>query len=186
VPLRPATGDALMSTDSGGAAPKLMRDLMTLGVVTCSPRLSLAELARLFLERDVEGVIVLDEEGHASGAITQDELIRAYAHPAAGTLTAADIMRDDIPELPPDIPLHAAAQLMQDMGVRAVFSLHHDRGIAWPSAIFTYRHILRHLAAESPDELRDLGIRAERRPPLEVFIEKRDAARRQSKPRNQE
>ncbi len=116
-------------------APRLVRDLMTVGVVTCPPRLTLMELARLFLEKDAEGVIVLDEEGHASGVVSQDEMVRAYAHPAAETLTAEDIMRDDIPEVPPDIPLHAAAQIMHDMGVRAVYSMHHAGGIAYPSAI---------------------------------------------------
>jgi len=36
------------------------------------------------------------------------------------------------------------------------------------------------LAARSPDELRDLGIQAERKSPIETFIERRDEARRRA------
>lgn len=159
--------------------PRLVRDLMTVGVKTCAPHLPIGEVARLLLEHDLEGVIVLDHEGHAVGVITPEELVRAYAHPEAANLTAGDIMRDDIPTLPPDIPLTAAAQLMQDMGVRVVFLMHNAAGIIYPAAMLSYRHFLRHLAAQSPDDLRDLGIKAEREAPLVTFIRKRDALRRQ-------
>jgi hypothetical protein len=52
--------------------------------------------------------------------------------------------------------------------------------------MISYRHILRHIAAQSEDELRDLGISAERRSPIDVFIEKRDAARREAESHHEE
>ncbi len=162
------------------SSPRLVRDLMTVGVVSCPPQMSIAEVARLLLDRDVEGVIVLDDAGHAVGLVTQDEVIRGYGHPHVHKLTAIDIMREDIPEIPADIPLVAAAQIMQDLSVRVVFLLHHDRGIAWPAAMLSYKHILRHLAAHSEADLRDLGIKATREAPLETFKKKRDAARQRS------
>ncbi len=174
-----------MSTE-GMPQPRLVRDLMTVGVKTCAPHLPIGEVARLLLEHDLEGVIVLDHEGHAVGVVTPEELVRAYAHPDAANLTAGDIMRDDIPTLPPDIPLAAAAQLMQDQGVRVVFLMHNAAGIVYPAAMLSYRHFLRHLAAQSPDDLRDLGIKAEREAPLETFIRKRDAMRRQQSRSTQE
>lgn len=160
--------------------PQLVRDLMTVGVVTCPPHAPLAEVARLFLAEDLEGVVVLDDEGHSIGVITQDELIRGYTHPEADSLTAQDIMRSDIPEIPPDIPLAAAAQLMQDKGVRIFFLMHHAKGITWPAGVISYRHLLRRMAAQSAEELRDLGIKAKREPPLDAFRRRIDAARRQS------
>ncbi|MBP8973468.1 MAG: CBS domain-containing protein [Anaerolineae bacterium] len=157
----------------------LVRDLMTVGVLTCTPDATVAEIARLLLEHDLEGVIVLDHEGHAVGTVTQHELIGAYQHEAPRALTAAAIMREDVPELPPDIPLIAAAGLMRDQGWRVVFLMHNATGISYPAAQLSYRHFLRHLAARSDADLADLGIRARRQSPMEIYAQKRDAARRQ-------
>jgi CBS domain-containing protein len=168
------------------ASPRLVRDLMTVGVKMCKPDMPIDEVAHLLLQYNLEGLVVLDHDGHAVGVVTQDELVSAYARGDARSLTAGDIMRDDMPTLPPDIPLAAAAQLMQDMGVRIVFLMHNAAGIIYPAAMLSYRHLLRHLAAESADELRDLGIAAEREAPLETFKRRRDAARRQNMRSTQE
>ncbi len=72
-------------------------------------------------------------------------------------------MREGVPQVPPDIPLTAAAQIMQDQGVRALFLMHHAGGIEYPAAMLSLTtHLLRHLAAKDDDELRDLGIHADR------------------------
>jgi CBS-domain-containing membrane protein len=164
----------------------LVRDLMTVGVTTCSPDTPIVEVTRLLLDTDLEGVVVLDPEGHAVGVVSRDELVRAYARDDCRDLTAEEVMRDGVPQIPPDIPLTAAAQLMQDLGVRVVFLMHHAGGIEWPAATLSYKHLLRHLAAQEEDELSDLGIAAARRTPLETFIKKRDDARRQTQRPTQE
>jgi hypothetical protein len=66
---------------------------------------------------------------------------------------------------------------MRDQGVRVLFLMHHAAGVVYPAAYISYRHILRHLSARTPEELRDLGLQAERKSPIEIFIERRDAAR---------
>jgi len=173
--------------DESDSSPRLVRDLMTVGVLGCPPETPIAEVARLLLQRDLEGLVVMDEMGNAAGVITQDELVRVYAAPGdPASLTAGDVMRPDIPEVPTDIPLKAAAQLMGDRGVRIFFMMHHDKGIAWPAAILSYRHLLRHLAAEEEDDLRDMGIQAEREAPLEAFFKRRDTARQQNLQPDQE
>ena len=156
--------------------PRLVRDLMTVGVATCPPQTPLAELARLLLRRDLEGVVVLDGQGHAVGVVTREEAVRGYAHPQADRLTAERIMRVDIPEVPPDIPLEAAAHLLRDQGTRVAFLMHNDQGISWPSAMISYTHFLRHLAAESPEDLQDLGHGADRVLPLGSFKRSADTA----------
>jgi CBS domain-containing protein len=171
-----------------GDNPKLVRDLMTVGVSTCPPDTPVVDIARLLLEKDLEGMVVLDQDGQAVGVVTQDELVKAYTHDNVRDLVAEDVMTEGMHEVPPDIPLTAAAQLMQDMGTRIVFLTHNANGIIYPAAMLSYRHLLRHLTADNDTELRDLGIEAERRSPIEIFIEKRDAARRQAElhKRNQE
>jgi CBS domain-containing protein len=167
--------------DEKKAAPELVRDLMTVGVATCSPDTPVVDLARLMLEKNLEAVVVLDpEEGHALGVVSQDELVKAYANPKAREMTAEQIMRDDVPQSPADVPLSVAAQLMSDQKTRVLFMMHHAGGIVYPAGMISYQHLLRHLAAKDGDELRDLGISAERKSPIEIFLQRREEARRRN------
>ena len=86
-----------------------------------------------------------------------------------------------MPQVPPDIPLTTAAQIMRDQHVRSVFMMHHASGIVYSAAVLTYKHLLRHMAASDDNELADLGNQATRKSPLETFIERRDAARAKKK-----
>ena len=158
---------------------KLVRDLMTVGVPTCPPTTPLVDLVRLMLEKNWEAVVVLDgDEGHAIGVVSQDEIVKAYERADARTLTAEQIMHEGVPTIPPDVLLTVAAQMMLDQNVRAFFLMHNAGGIIYPAAYFTYRHILRHLAAQSDDDLNDMGIAAARQSPLDQFIARRDAAKK--------
>lgn len=158
-------------------SPKLVRDLMTVGVLTCAPDTPLVELARLMLDKNCEAVVVM-QDMHALGVVGEDELVSAFKQEAIGGLVAEDVLREGVPQVPPDIPLAAAAQLMRDLGVRILFVMHHSGGVEYPAAQISYRHLLRQLAAQDEAELRDLGMHAERQSPLEAFIQRRDAARR--------
>jgi CBS domain-containing protein len=166
------------------AEPLLVRDLMTVGVTTCVLDTPVVEAAQLLLDKDLEAVVVLDQEGHAVGMVTQEDLVRAYVHGDYQGQTAGMVMREGIPTVPPDIPAAAAIQIMQDQGVRVLFLVHHAEGIFYPAAVLSYKHVLRSLVAL--DSAEDLGIKAKRVPPLEAFIKRRDAARRQARSPHEE
>lgn len=159
--------------------PRLVRDLMTVGVQTCTPDTSLAELARLMLEKNCEAVVVMND-GHALGVVGGDELVCACSWEDMQSMKAEDVMREDVPQVPPDIPLSAAALLMHDLGVQTLFLMHHAGGIEYPAAQISYRHLLRLLAAEGEDDLMDLGIYAQRQAPLDSFIQRREQARKKA------
>jgi CBS domain-containing protein len=131
------------------------------------------------LEKDYEAVVVM-KDGHALGVVAEDELMRASGREDADNLTAEQVMREGVPQVPPDIPLAAAVLLMQDLGVKTLFLMHHAGGIEYPAAYISYRHYIRLLAAENDDDLRDLGIHADRQPPLQAFIQRRDEARKRA------
>jgi CBS domain-containing protein len=159
--------------------PRLVRDLMTVGVLTCPPTIRVGELALLMLEKGAEAVIVLDPgDGHALGVVSQADLVKVCTQEEAGELTAEAVMSEGVPQIPPDIPIEAAAQIMDDLGVRTIYLMHHASGIEYPAAVLTYNHLLRLLAARSAEELHDLGIKASRQSPMDAFIARRDAARR--------
>ncbi len=161
--------------------PRLVRDLMSVGVPTCALDDSVIDLGRWFLEKDIEGAVVLDDNGHGAGVVTHDQLVQAYAQGEYQELTAQDILQAEVPQVPPDIPLAAAAQIMQDLGVRILFLTHHAGGIEYPAAYISYKHLLRHLGARDEQELRDLGIHAERESPIETFVRRRDEALRRAR-----
>jgi CBS domain-containing protein len=149
---------------------------MTVGVVTCTPQTTVKELAQLLLNHDLDEVIVL-EDGKALGVVGQDDLVKAFGKEQSKNLTASQVMREGVPQIPPDIPLPAAAEIMQDLGVRTLFLMHHAAGIEYPAAAISYKHYLRYLAAENHSDLNDLGIKAKRQAPLETFFKRRDATR---------
>jgi CBS domain-containing protein len=164
----------------------LVRDLMTVGVVTCGLSTPITEIARLMLEKDLDCVAVMDAGGHAVGTVSQDELVRAYARGDYHDLTAESVMREGIPQVPPDIPVLAAVQIMHDQGMRTIFLMHHAEGISYPAAVLSYKHVLRHLMAQDSAELSDLGLKAKRESPIETFIKRRDNARRRNQFPNEE
>jgi predicted transcriptional regulator len=159
---------------------KLVRDLMSVGVPTCSLQTPLQQVARLLIDTDIDCVVVIDPEGHAQGVVSQDDLVNIYTQGGWDQLVAEDVMQENVPQVPADIPLSAAAQIMRDQHVRSVFLMHHAGGIIYSAAVLTYKHFLRHMAARDDSELKDLGNQAARKGPLEAFIERRDAARRKT------
>jgi len=154
--------------------------LMTVGVPTCKITTSVVDIARFIIENNVEEMVVLGDEGEGVGVCGYKELVNAYSRDDVRELTAEDIMSEGVPELPSDIPLTLAAQLLRDKDIRVAYMNHNSAGIIYPAASISYKHLIRHLAAKDDSELKDLGINAERKSPLEQFIERRDEARRQA------
>jgi len=161
-------------------SPSLVRDLMSVGVPTCKLTTPIVEIARFILEQQVEEMVVLGSENEGVGIVGYEELVSAYSREDAKTLTAEDVMREGVPDLPADISLTLAAQLMQDKHIRVGYMMHNSAGIVYPAASISYKHILRHLAARDETELKDLGLAAERKSPIETFLERRDEARRKA------
>jgi CBS domain-containing protein len=158
----------------------LVRELMTVGVPTCKIGTLIVDIARFLVEQNVEEMVVLGTEGEGVGIVGFEELVGAYGRDDARSLTAEDIMREGVPEFPADIPLVTAAQMMKDKHIRVAYMTHNSAGIIYPAASISYKHIIRHLAAKDESELKDLGLAAERRSPIEVFMERRDEARKKA------
>lgn len=159
---------------------KLVRDLMTVGVPTCKTTTPLVDIARFLVENQVEEMVVLGDEGEGVGIVGYEELVNSYSKEKVKSLTAENIMREGVPALPADITIALAAEMMKDKGIRVGYMLHNSAGIIYPAAMISYRHIVRHLAALVDSELKDLGLAAERKSPIEKFIERRDEARKKA------
>jgi CBS domain-containing protein len=171
-------------TAGGGKSPPgkehgviLVRDLMHIGVTTCRTDTPLLEAVRVLLRDNLESLIVLDENSNAVGMLGRREVVAAYAQSEASThsceaFPVADVMRPDIPEVPPDIPAIAAVQVMLDQGLREVYLMHHGGGMGWPAAVFRLEDVLRYLAAESEADVADMAAAAPRKSPIQAFMER--------------
>jgi CBS domain-containing protein len=133
---------------------KLVRDIMKIGVPTCTVETLLPQVAKIMARENADAIIVMDESG-AVGVISQSDLTGVYARNYA-LLTAQEIMTDKIVSIPPDAAATAAAQTMQDDKVHQVFVMHDHPGPSRPSAVVTIRAVVRDMA----------GLESER---LEVF-----------------
>ena len=153
---------------------------MSVGVPTCKTTTNVVDIAQFILQQNVEEMVVLGIEGEGVGIVGYSEIINAYGNENIQSLTAEEVMREGVPELPADITLLLAAQLMKDKNIRVAYMTHNSAGIIYPAAYISYKHILRHIAAKDDTELKDLGLAAERKSPIETFIARRDEARKKA------
>lgn len=127
-------------------ATVLVRDLMKIGVFSCKLDTPVPQVVNLLLDNDIEGLVVLDGNGNAAGVVTRNELVDLYTSPdPLSSLTAQDIMRYDIPRIPPDIPVSAVGGLMRDCHTRIFFIMHHGGGVSYPSATISYKQLLENI-----------------------------------------
>lgn len=164
----------------------MVRDIMTVGVPTCSPETPIIELIEVMVKKSLEAIVVQNIESHAIGYISKDVLIKVYTAGNYETQKAEDVMIHDLPQLPPDIPITTAAQMMIDMNVRVVYMTHRAGGIEYPAAQLTYDHIIAHMANKDGEPPSTVGIQAERKSPIDLFIERRDAAIEKNRPKNKQ
>ena len=89
-------------------------DAMNVGVVTCRPETSLADVARMMTGYGMHAVVIADvEDGkRAWGIVTSLDLARAGED--VRTLNAGDVATTDVLTIDSDEPLRAAAKLMAE------------------------------------------------------------------------
>ena len=72
--------------------PTLVRDLMSVGVYTCTPETTIEVVARALLDMDLDAGVVLDYNGHAIGVASRDDLVRAFARGLPGSTPVEQVM----------------------------------------------------------------------------------------------
>jgi predicted transcriptional regulator len=129
--------------------PKLVRDLMKIGVATCEADTPLREVAQIMARDNVDAVVVMDEFG-ACGVLSQSDLVRAYPRNYE-LITAKDVMTDRIVGISPDVAVNAAAHLLTDEKVHQLFIMHEHPGPSRPSAVLTMHAVVREMAGLEPE-----------------------------------
>jgi CBS domain-containing protein len=73
-------------------------------VVSVAPETSLLDVHRLFVEEEIGGAPVVDDEGRVLGVISAKDLLRAVQeeYGSAAVVTAPDYLREELPYSGPD------------------------------------------------------------------------------------
>lgn len=153
---------------------------MRIGVPTCKVGESVVSLAQQMIEQGWTAVVVMDDDGDARGWINERMLAVAYTHaqPSEASavseaqstsegLAAGDIMDEDVPEAPADIPVSATVQIMADLGVDHLFFMHNAGGKSWPASVLNLRDVVKVLAG--PEYIKAQGMHATRPTPMDLF-----------------
>lgn len=117
------------------------RDVMTFPVVTVKSTTSVKEVARLFLERRISGVPVVDDQGRLVGIVSEGDLVHrseistmrrrpwwlvlmagdegsAAEYIKAHAKKVSDIMTRKVITATPDAPLHEIAETLEKYGIK--------------------------------------------------------------------
>ena len=78
------------------------KSVMTDSVVSVSPEASLLTTLRLFVEEDIHGAPVVDDEGQPVGVITSSDVLRAQHDEVDTAAAEADYLRDSVEFSTPD------------------------------------------------------------------------------------
>lgn len=119
----------------------LVRDVMVSPVITVEPSATVQEVAKLFLEKQISAVPVLDDKGKLVGIVSEGDLLHRVeagterhrswwlrALIDSDTLAAeyvkshgrkvSDVMTRDVITASPEMPLHEVASLMEKNAIR--------------------------------------------------------------------
>ena len=118
-----------------------IEEIMTRDVITVAPQTPIHEAARLMVDHGVSGLPVVDDQGNLVGVLSEGDLIvRQRARPrvpwwraffqegerlareyqkAAGT-TAEEVMTKAVISVSPDLPIEAAALILDQRRIRRV------------------------------------------------------------------
>jgi CBS domain-containing protein len=120
------------------------RDVMTLGVYTVKPTTSVKDVARLFMQRRISAVPVVDDQGKIIGIVSEgdllhrseistqrrhpwwldlmvrDEVLDAEEYIKAHAKQVADIMTRNVITAEPDTPLQEIAEILAKYTIKRV------------------------------------------------------------------
>jgi len=129
---------------------KLIRDVMTRGVVTVSIRNTCKQVSKLLSNKDFSGVCVVGDDGKAIGVISNMDILKVIGKDNWENMTAESIMTPNLETVEPTSTLIDAANIMKTKHVHRLLILSEGgMGISQtPIGIVSVRDIVRESAKD--------------------------------------
>lgn len=102
---------------------KVLRDVMTRGVISVPMDLPVREVAEKMIELNVSGVAVTDHNGEIMGVISELDILKAVSDQAILDCAAETIMNTHIQSVKPSTTLESAARIMMNRGIHRLLIL---------------------------------------------------------------
>jgi CBS domain-containing protein len=103
------------------------RDLMERDVIAISPETEILDINRLFVEEEIHGAPVVDDDGIVRGVVSTLDLLRVVRDQLEAVLadrdqqaTASEAMTRELVTVKPDTPVEELARTMLDQHVHRV------------------------------------------------------------------
>ena len=126
--------------------PKLVRDVMSRGVVTCTPETSVRKATRLMAEHHLNALVVVEQvTGELEGIVSRSDLARVYEQDY-DALTVESVMTHEVETIIPDIPVSAAIMIMLDRGVDRLIIMHAKPATSRPVGVLSLSDVVRDMA----------------------------------------
>jgi CBS domain-containing protein len=107
---------------------KLLREVMTRGVVTVSIEATVKQIAAMLSQNGLSGVAVTSEEGEAVGVISDMDILRVMGKENWENITADSIMTPHLESVKPTMTLGDAAKIMREKHIHRLL-IFSERGV---------------------------------------------------------
>ncbi|MEA1999128.1 MAG: CBS domain-containing protein [Euryarchaeota archaeon] len=123
---------------------KLVRDVMTRGVVTVPFDTPVSESAKLLVKEDISSIVVTAPDNEVVGVISEIDLIKVFDKDW-DKLTAEEVMSTFVRTINPEMTIKKAADIMRDLNIHRLLILHKAPGRSYdvPVGILSASDILR-------------------------------------------
>jgi CBS domain-containing protein len=128
---------------------KFVRDVMSHGVMTCTPETTVREAAQRMTEHHINALVVVEEaSGELEGIVTRSDLARVYDQ-EYGSITVESVMNQDLETIIPDIPVAAAVMIMLDRNVDRLIIMHSRPAPQIPVGVLSLSDVVSDMAGEA-------------------------------------
>ena len=129
---------------------KLLRDVMTRGVVTVPMNATVKTIAAMLSKQGLSGVAVISEDGEAMGIISDMDLLKVIGKEDWENMTAESIMSAHIEVVKPTDTLGEAAKIMREKHIHRLL-IFSEKGVGAsqrPVGILSASDIVREVARD--------------------------------------
>jgi len=106
---------------------KMVRDVMTRGVVTAHADASVVEIANMLTKQHVSGVVVVSTDGDVLGFISETDVLKVLNKPDLEHIVTEDVVSSRLVSVAPDATIGHAAKIMNEKHIHRLLVLSEKR-----------------------------------------------------------
>jgi CBS domain-containing protein len=119
------------------------------GIYDCQPGTLLRDAARIMVDEDISGLVVVDSQGYLVGIFTRTDLLRAYVTDAAWrTQPVEKFMTREVITVTPHDHISQVTELLMDRQIHRVVIVHKENDRLRPVGVISDADLVYHLTRE--------------------------------------